>query len=161
MCALVALCEMHKTTVSCASRILFAGICHIPCHETHEIPSSCISLFSGLGASTAAETLISICRPFWLEQAMPSFYLPTRLKCGQRPLVILGVFTVFGLDQKPGKHQGGKPLGAAVWASPRAGLPTTSALPTLIRPGAGGIGIISDSFAGLTPKPLNDSVKWM
>ena len=75
-------------------------------------------------------------------------------------------FTISGAWRQHGsrdhwKHQGGKPLGAAVWAGPCAGLPTTLALPTLIRPGAGGIGIISDSFAGLTPKPMNYSVKWI
>ena len=95
MCALVALREIHKTTVSCVSRTRVAGICREICHETHAIPVSCVSLF-GLGVSTAKETLICICRPFWLEQAMRSFSLPTRLKCGQRPLEILGVFTVFG-----------------------------------------------------------------
>ena len=52
--------------------------------------------FPGLGVSTAAETLICLCRPSWLEQAMRIFSLPIWLKCGQRPLENLGVFTVFG-----------------------------------------------------------------
>ena len=50
----------------------------------------------GLGVSTAAETLICMCRPYWFDQAMRPFSHPTRHKCGQRPSVILGVFTVFG-----------------------------------------------------------------
>ena len=42
-------------------------------------------ILQGLGASPAKESLISICRPFWLVQALPSFSLPIRLKCGRRP----------------------------------------------------------------------------
>ena len=114
---------------------IFSIICHgtrgfgevhphkITTSPKHSLQGMC-TITPGLGVSTAAETLISICRPRSFEQAKSSFSHPTWLKCGQRPTVILGVFTVFGHSplqrgtQKPGRPQGGKPGGAAVWASP-------------------------------------------
>ena len=101
----------------------------------------------GLGDSTAAETLICLCRPYSFEQAIRLFSHPTRLKCGVSPLKSLGFFTVFGGSPHRAAKSRGKPEQASREARQSGPARALDSRPPSHCP---------ITFAGLTPEPMNE-----